>query len=205
MTAPAFCTRCGQAVEFFVPDGDAFKRAVCTSCNHIHYVNPKIVVGCIATWGDKVVWMRRATPPKEGMWVIPTGFLELGETPEQGAMRELSEETGAVVDPQSLRLYLVGSLPELGELHLLYRAQMVCPDIRTTQEASAVGLFSKEMAPWKDCAYPDVLDLMRQFYIDHERSSYGVYSATYSSDGLSLFATAQSQDEKKATLQGDLL
>ncbi len=75
---------------------------MCDACQFIAYDNPKILVACIASWQDKVLWMKRATEPQRGYWAIPSGFMESGETPEQAAARELHEETRAHIDPASL-------------------------------------------------------------------------------------------------------
>lgn len=48
----------------------------------------------VAGTGNRIVLVKRNIPPKIGQWCLPGGFIELGETPEQGAIRELFEETG---------------------------------------------------------------------------------------------------------------
>jgi NADH pyrophosphatase NudC (nudix superfamily) len=103
MTSPApaalkFCSACGSdRIERRIPEGDNLPRFVCAACGAIHYQNPKIVVGCLPEWEDRVLLCRRAIEPRHGLWTLPAGFLENGETVEAGALRETQEEAGARV------------------------------------------------------------------------------------------------------------
>src|SRR5271154_4461228 len=92
-----FCSACGHEVTLRVPDGDTRERFCCPQCGRIHYQNPKMVVGTIPSAQDRVLLCRRAIEPRRGYWTLPAGFLELGETTEQGALRETAEEAGAQV------------------------------------------------------------------------------------------------------------
>ena len=81
-----FCSQCGNPVTQRIPEGDSRLRFVCDSCQAIHYQNPNIVAGCVATWGSKVLLCRRAIEPRRGYWTLPAGFMENGETIEQAAI-----------------------------------------------------------------------------------------------------------------------
>ena len=88
-----FCSECGSPdVAWRIPDGDTVPREVCGACGAIHYRNPKVVVGCLATWEDRVLLCRRAFEPRHGLWTLPAGFMENGETLAAGAARETIEE-----------------------------------------------------------------------------------------------------------------
>ena len=94
-----FCSTCGSPrIELRVPDGDTHARHVCAECGHVHYLNPKVVVGCLPAWEHRILLCRRAIEPRYGLWTLPAGFLELGETTAQGALRETDEEAGARVE-----------------------------------------------------------------------------------------------------------
>jgi len=162
-----------------VPTGDHRERLMCGACQFIAYDNPRILVACIASWQDKVLWMKRATAPQRGCWAIPSGFMESGETPEQAAARELHEEARAQIDPDSLKLYLIGSIPEISEVYLVYRGELAQPHYRTSKEAMEVALYTQTDAPWDEFAYPDIAEFMQQFYLDHKAGRYGVYAARY--------------------------
>ena len=63
-----------------IPEGDQHLRAVCDKCGFIHYVNPKVVAGCLLTWEGKILLARRAIEPRKGFWTLPAGFMELQES-----------------------------------------------------------------------------------------------------------------------------
>ncbi len=93
-----FCSECGSNVSQVVPVGDNRPRFVCANCQTIHYQNPKMVVGCLPEWEDKVLLCKRAIEPQYGKWTLPAGFMENGESTLQGALRETLEEAGARVE-----------------------------------------------------------------------------------------------------------
>src|SRR6476620_7234449 len=95
-TAPRFCQQCGSAkVSLTVPHGDDRERHVCPDCGFIHYLNPKLVVGTLPVWEDRILLCKRAIEPRYGLWTLPAGFLENGETLANGALRETLEEAHA--------------------------------------------------------------------------------------------------------------
>ena len=174
-----FCALCGATLIKILPENDHRERLACSKCHQVAYENPKILVSCIASWQEKVLWMKRATEPQKGYWAQPSGFMEQGETPEQAAARELYEETGAIIAPDRLHLFVVGSLPEISEVYLVYRAELTDQNFGPSDEAEQVALYAEEDAPWSEFAYPDVVEALRQFYIDHAQRNYGVYSGCY--------------------------
>lgn len=195
---PKFCSVCGGPLVQQIPANDHRPRPVCNACGFIHYENPKILVACIATCGDKVLWIKRGTPPQKGYWAIPSGFLESGETPEEAAARELWEETGARIEPTALNLYLVGSLPEISEVYLVYYGKLTDTRCEPTQEAAEVRFFAKEEAPWSHYAYPQVVEAMHQFYEDHASKRYGVYVGRYVNGVNTLVRTDSAQTQEEA-------
>ncbi|MBN2406942.1 MAG: NUDIX hydrolase [Elusimicrobia bacterium] len=71
------------------------RRAVCPGCGWIRYLNPVPAVACVVkNSGGEVLLVRRGIEPHKGRWTLPSGFMELYETPEQAVLRELEEETG---------------------------------------------------------------------------------------------------------------
>src|SRR6185503_18273627 len=93
-----FCPNCAAPLVKRVPPGDSVQRDVCDSCGSVHYQNPKLVVGSVPEWEQRILLCRRAIEPRYGYWTLPAGFLENGETPAQGAARETLEEAGARIE-----------------------------------------------------------------------------------------------------------
>ncbi|KAF7067274.1 hypothetical protein CFC21_073182 [Triticum aestivum] len=93
-----FCPACGSPTKLAVPDGDEKMRAVCSSCGRVHYENPKMVVGCLVEHDNKVLLCRRKIEPAYGLWTLPAGYLEVGESAAEGASRETLEEACADVE-----------------------------------------------------------------------------------------------------------
>ncbi len=146
-----------------VPEGDDRERLVCADCGHIAYENPKIVVGSVATLGDRLLICRRAIEPRKGFWTLPAGYLELHETPEEGAVREAVEEASAAIEID--RLLAVFSIPRLSQVQLIFRARLASPEIAPGPESTDVRLVHWEEIPWDEIAFPSVrwsLDAWRQ-------------------------------------------
>lgn len=147
-----------------IPDGDDRHRLVCDTCGFINYQNPKVVVGAVCTWQDKYLLARRAIEPRVGYWTMPAGYMELGETTEAGAAREVWEEACATVEIDAL--LGVFSLPRIGQVHMIYRATLRIPDHDAGPESQETMLVSWEDIPWNDLAFPTVhwaLKAHRQF------------------------------------------
>jgi ADP-ribose pyrophosphatase YjhB (NUDIX family) len=147
--------------ELKTPPGDDRERLVCAACGFVDYRNPKIVVGSVATQGEKILLCRRAIDPRKGYWTLPAGFLELGETAEDGARREAWEEARARIDID--RLLAIYSAPRISQIQLMFRARLVNRDIAAGPESAEVGLFSWDALPWADLAFPTVGWALRQY------------------------------------------
>lgn len=137
-----------------IPDGDNRERLVCPDCGFISYDNPKIVVGSVAVWDDKILLCRRAIPPRVGLWTLPAGYLELNETSEAGAAREAWEEARAQIAIDGL--LAVYDIPRISQVQLIYRASLLSPDIAAGEESEEVGLFDWADIPWPEIAFPSV-------------------------------------------------
>src|SRR5690349_1688030 len=146
-----YCRACGSAVEWRVPPGDNRERAVCPACGEIHYENPLNVVGTLPVWQDKVLLCRRAIEPRYGLWTLPAGFMELGETTEEGALRETVEEAGARVELEGL--YSMLNVVRVGQVHLFYRARMLDIDFMPGPESLEARLFAEDEVPWDEIAF----------------------------------------------------
>ncbi|HEX7381591.1 MAG TPA: NUDIX hydrolase [Nevskiaceae bacterium] len=159
-----FCTYCGGRLQRVVPPGDHFERDVCERCGQVHYRNPKVVVGCIPLWRGRLLMCRRAIEPRKGYWTFPSGYLELDETCVEGAAREALEETGVAVDIGSL-LALI-DVPQIGQVHVVYRARAHSGDGHATEETEETVLMSEAEIPWKRIAFPSIHRALEMFFAD---------------------------------------
>lgn len=149
-----YCISCGGAVERLKPADDDHDRAVCTGCGHVHYENPKVVVGAVCTLGDRLLLCRRAIDPRRGFWTIPAGFMELAETPEEGAVREAKEEAGARIRIDGL--LAVYSVKRIDQVQLLYAATLLSPEVAAGRETLETALVRWHEVPWTELAFPTV-------------------------------------------------
>lgn len=173
-----FCSECGSAkLDFKVPQGDHLPRFVCADCGLIHYENPRMIVGCIPLWKDRVLIARRAIEPRYGLWNLPCGFLESGETVEEGAKREVLEETGAEVD--LIRLHTVYNLPHARQVYLIFLAEMRSENCSTTLESSEVQLFTEEEMPWLEMAFTSSTFALRSYFSDRKTTNKTVHIGTH--------------------------
>lgn len=137
-----------------VPAGDDRERLVCPDCGHVHYENPRITVGAVCVWEDRVLLCRRAVAPRRGFWTIPAGFLEERETSAEGTLREVWEEARARVELQGL--IGIYEVPHISQLYMIYRARLTAPEIAPGPESEEVALFAWDAIPWRTLAFPSV-------------------------------------------------
>ncbi len=156
-----FCSGCGQPTELRVPAGDHLPRYVCTGCGTVHYQNPRVVVGCVPEHEGKILLCRRAIEPRLGFWTIPAGFMENGESLQQGAARECFEEACAPVTMGSL--LAVVSIPEAQQVHVFFRAQMDRLEFAAGVESLEVMLVTPEQIPWDQIAFPSTRFALEQY------------------------------------------
>jgi ADP-ribose pyrophosphatase YjhB (NUDIX family) len=172
------CRNCGQAVVYRIPDdGDTRLRAVCTSCRTIHYENPLNVVGTLPFWGDhceKVLLCKRNIQPRKGFWTLPAGFMEMGESTSQGALRETDEEAGAQIE--LLGLYTVMNVIRVGQVHFYYRARLLSTEFNPGHETMEARLFEEADIPWDELAFQTVKLTLKQYFSDRLTDSFGVHA-----------------------------
>jgi ADP-ribose pyrophosphatase YjhB (NUDIX family) len=172
-----FCSHCGSPrLEFRVPEGDSLPRLICAPCGTIHYQNPKIVVGCLPVWEQSVLLCKRAIEPRFGLWTLPAGFLENGETLIAGAQRETVEEAAASVDIGEL--YTVISLPQINQVYVVFRAQLLALDFGPGPESLEVELFEEEHIPWDRIAFRTIGRTLRNYFLDRKLGTFPVHVST---------------------------
>jgi ADP-ribose pyrophosphatase YjhB (NUDIX family) len=165
-TSIKFCQSCGAVVAHRIPEGDTLMRAVCDACNTIHYQNPKMVVGCLATWEDRILICKRAIEPRYGLWTLPAGFMENNESASEGAAREALEEANARVEVTDL--YTVYSLPHISQVYMMFRGRLVDPDVSPGIESLEVKLVREDEIPWDQLAFAMVKRSLEHFIDDRK-------------------------------------
>jgi ADP-ribose pyrophosphatase YjhB (NUDIX family) len=159
-----YCSQCGAPVALRIPPGDHLPRHVCDACGTIHYQNPRLVVGCVPEYEGRILLCRRAIEPRLGYWTVPAGFMENGETLQQGAARESQEEALAHVEIGSL-LAVVHVL-HARQVHVFFRASMRGGDYGAGAESLEVALVPTADIPWGDLAFPSTEFALRHWLED---------------------------------------
>jgi 8-oxo-dGTP diphosphatase len=143
--AAAYCPRCGARLERRFTEGR--DREVCPACGFVFYRNPVPAVGVVVAQDDHVVMIRRKYPPRAGYWALPAGYMELGESAEEAAIRECHEETGLLVQiDHLLGVYSFGK-GEASGLVIIYAATALGGQMRAEDDATEVGVFPLDALP----------------------------------------------------------
>jgi len=166
-----FCNQCGAKVSLKIPENDNRQRYVCGECQTIHYQNPNIVAGVLPILvdpegEDKVLLCLRAIEPRYGLWTLPAGFMENGESIEQAARREAEEEANLSVE--NCQLYTVMSLPHINQVYMLFIGQISRQDYAPGIESLEVKLFAEKDIPWQALAFPVIAKSLQCYFEDRK-------------------------------------
>ena len=154
-----YCTACGTRLSHRVPEGDSLTRGICDGCGAIHYRNPRLVVGALAVWEEKV---------------LPAGFMENGETVAAAAARETLEEACARIELGAMFSHF--SVPQINQVHVFYQARLLDLDYAPGIESLEVGLFSEADIPWDEIAFHTVKLSLRHYFADRARGSFALHT-----------------------------
>ena len=171
-----FCSNCGAAVTLRVPSGDTLPRHVCDACGTIHYQNPRMVVGCIVEWEGRVLMCKRAIEPRYGLWTVPAGYLENGETLADGAQRETMEEANARVEMGPL--YALYNIPHINQVYMLFRARLLDVDVKAGAETLEVRLCTESEIPWEEIAFVSIRNALTHYYADRRKGTFDFHMGT---------------------------
>ena len=147
-----FCGLCGGAMRLreVLPDRKRFK--VCDACGYVDFPGPKLVAGCLVEETGRVLLLRRGIMPQIGKWTFPGGYVDLGETPSQAALRETLEEVGMRVTlGKLLGLYSDPAHPIAAVAVYLATPGAEAPGL--SEEATEVRYFARDEIPWADLAF----------------------------------------------------
>jgi ADP-ribose pyrophosphatase YjhB (NUDIX family) len=168
-----FCNQCGAPVSLRIPSGDNRPRHVCETCNTIHYQNPKIVAGCIPEWQGRILLCRRAIEPRYGLWTLPAGFMENGESAVTAALREAWEEANAIVENPTL--YSLYSLTHVSQVYLIFRGQLKDGAASPGEESLDVRLFAEDEIPWDELAFTVVRETLRHYFTESRNGAFSLH------------------------------
>ena len=149
---------------------------ICGDCGHVAYENPKIVVGAVVETGGRILLCRRAIEPRHGLWTVPAGYMENGETLAAGAIRETLEEACARVEIGAL--YAVYNIPHVNQVYLLFRARLLDLDFKAGAETLETRLVSEADVPWDQIAFATVRNTLTHYFADRARKHFGFHMGT---------------------------
>ena len=171
-----YCTACGAKLDLRIPAGDSLPRHVCQRCGEIHYLNPKLVIGCVAEWESRILLCRRAIEPRLGRWTLPAGFMENGESTSQAAERETLEEACARIELDTL--FALINVPHINQVHLFYRGRLLDTDFAAGTESLETTLFLEADIPWDELAFRTVALCLKAYFADRRTGRFEFHEAT---------------------------
>ena len=142
-----FCPYCGYKLVRRMLEGR--KRLYCSRCGKIYYENPTPVVAVIARDdGGKILLIKRKIEPSKGEWALPSGFMEIEESPIEAALRELTEETGLKGKSKKL----IGAYPNNSEIHgylvtIIYEVEILGGKLCSGDDAEEAEFFAVNQIP----------------------------------------------------------
>lgn len=168
-----YCNHCGESVSLLTPAGDNRNRHVCDVCGQIQYQNPKVVCGCIPVWQKRILLCRRAIEPRKGLWTLPAGFMENGETIQHGAARETMEEACAEIAGQTL--YGIYNLPRVNQVYVMFLAKLTGENnFAPGAESLEVRLFEEAQIPWGEIAFRVIRLTLERYLAERKSGNFSV-------------------------------
>jgi ADP-ribose pyrophosphatase YjhB (NUDIX family) len=156
-----FCPQCGGRLEKRLIKPQEPLRLVCTACGFIFYIDPKLSVIALIPMDDGVVMVRRAINPGYGLWVVPGGFVDMGEVVEEAVVRETQEETFLTVRP--IRLLNIYSYPNHRTIIAAYVTEYVSGELGAGDETLEARVFGLKEIPWPQIAFSSTKEALREY------------------------------------------
>jgi len=153
-----------------IPPGDSHERMTCPECDHVDYNNPTVVNIVVATYKDKFLFCRRAIEPSKGRWTLPGGYMESGESLQEGAAREAQEEAG--VNVKIGPLLAIYQPPAKDKVIMIFRGELPSYDAKAGVESQEVKFFKWDEIPWKDVAFPYIWDALNIYQKTKDKTDF---------------------------------
>lgn len=167
-----YCSSCGGGIALIIPEGDDRERHVCCECETIHYINPRLIVGCVPEHEGKILLCKRAIEPRYGYWTLPAGFMENGESTAEGAARETWEEAAATAT--DLSLYRIFDVPQINQVYVFYRCGIADGVFGAGPESLESQLFHPDEIPWDALSFPSVYEVLKEYLVDRVTGDFPV-------------------------------
>ena len=157
-----YCPRCGAPLGSGVRFGRP--RELCLYCGYVHFADPKVAVAALVTDGERVLLVRRAAAPRAGYWALPAGYMDSDELPEEAVVREIAEETGLLIRPQSLHAIVpLGGWSDRRGILLAYNAEPAGGALEARDDVSEARWFRAEDIPWDSLAFESTARFLRDW------------------------------------------
>ncbi len=156
-----FCPVCGGPLEERLLKVTEPKRLVCTVCGFVFYIDPKLAVLALVPYQGGLVMVRRTIEPGFGLWVVPGGFVDLGETVEEAVVREAQEEAGVTV--RVVRLQNVYSYRHSRTVVIAFETEYISGTLAPGDEESEVRSFAPHEIPWEEIAFSSSREALKEY------------------------------------------
>ena len=156
-----FCPVCGGRLENRRLKAAEPVRPVCTACGFVFYIDPKLAVIAVVPYQGGLVMVRRSIEPGYGLWVVPGGFVDVGERVEAAVVRETREE--ASLNVRVVRLLNVHSYEDSRTVVLSYITEYVSGELAAGDEELEAQVFSPHEIPWDSIAFSSTRDAVKEY------------------------------------------
>lgn len=167
-----FCPHCGATLARRLLKVGEPERLVCTACDFVFFLDPKVAAGCIVENAQGIVLLRRSIEPGYGKWVFPGGYVDRGERVEDAAVRETLEECR--LDVRIGSLLGVYSYSRRPIVVIVYVAEVLRGIPEAADEALEVSSFQPDRIPWSELAFTSTYDALA----DYVRQEHGLEPPT---------------------------
>jgi ADP-ribose pyrophosphatase YjhB (NUDIX family) len=158
-----FCPVCGGPLNASKLKENEPSRPVCSACNFVYYVDPKVVACGIVELDNRIVLLRRSIQPQKGKWVMPGGYVDRGEAVQAAAIRETEEECG--LKSRITRLLGVYSYSGYVPVIIVYVTEYISGNLISGDETLEAKLFLEAEIPWEELAFRSTTDALKDYYL----------------------------------------